>query len=309
MSSAKPRVSIGLPIYNAERFLPQALDAILSQTYTDFELIICDNASTDSTAAICQAYAAKDPRVRVHRSPRNQGVSRNFNRAFELAQGEYFKWCTHDDLPAPDYVEKAVRFLDEHPDYILCYAQTRGIDENGDEVRTYEYDPLTDSPFPNVRFSDFTTHENHCFQTFGVIRAETLRRTPLHEHYASSDWVLLARLALLGRFHRLPEYLHADRIYPGTSVRRYRSRRNITLAYYNPHWPENLILLPYWIILLGFIRAALAYPLPIHERWACLMHVARWAWRWRRRLISDVVEAVKQPLRPLYYRLRARGSA
>ena len=105
MTEKKPRVSIGLPVYNAERFLEQALDGILAQTYIDFELVICDNASTDGTQAICQRYAALDPRIKYHRNPQNIGVSRNFNRAFELSCGEYFKWCCHDDIPAPTFLE------------------------------------------------------------------------------------------------------------------------------------------------------------------------------------------------------------
>ena len=113
MTEKKPRVSIGLPVYNAERFLEQALDGILAQTYTNFELVICDNASTDGTQAICQRYAALDPRIKYHRNPQNIGVSRNFNRAFELSCGEYFrKWCCHDDIPAPTFLEKCVAVSD-----------------------------------------------------------------------------------------------------------------------------------------------------------------------------------------------------
>ena len=103
MTLHQPRVSIGLPVYNGERYLPQALDAILSQTFEDFELIISDNASTDSTQDICKSYAANDARVKYFRNSSNIGISRNFNRVFELSSGgEYFKWCAHDDLMAPD---------------------------------------------------------------------------------------------------------------------------------------------------------------------------------------------------------------
>ena len=80
----KPRVSIGLPVCNGENYLKQALDSIMAQTYTDFELIISDNASTDRTAQICKEYANRDPRIRYYRNEKNLGAARNFNYVFEL---------------------------------------------------------------------------------------------------------------------------------------------------------------------------------------------------------------------------------
>ena len=108
MQSSTPKVSIGLPVYNGERYLREALDSILGQTFRDFELIICDNASTDETAAICADYAARDPRIRYHRQTHNIGATANFNHTFELARGAYFKWAAHDDVLAPTWLEKCV---------------------------------------------------------------------------------------------------------------------------------------------------------------------------------------------------------
>ena len=97
-SSFTPRLSLGLPVYNGERFLPACLDAIFSQTWDNFEVIACDNASTDGTAAILAEYTARDARLRVHRADVNRGAAANFNWAFELARGELFKWCAADDV-------------------------------------------------------------------------------------------------------------------------------------------------------------------------------------------------------------------
>ena len=91
------RVSVALPVYNGERYLRIAIEAILTQTYQDFEFIISDNASTDSTEQICREYAAIDKRICYHRNEKNIGAPRNFNRAFELSHGEYLKWATCDD--------------------------------------------------------------------------------------------------------------------------------------------------------------------------------------------------------------------
>src|SRR2546425_9420098 len=95
---AAPQVSVGLPVYNGERYLAEALDSLLTQSYEDFELIICDNASTDRTGEIARSYAAKDKRVRYARNDKNLGAGGNFRRGFALASGEYFRWAASDDV-------------------------------------------------------------------------------------------------------------------------------------------------------------------------------------------------------------------
>src|SRR3954470_23138397 len=107
-----PRVTIGLPVYNGARYLAEAIESVLAQTFTDFELVISDNASTDATAAIALQYAARDPRVRYSRNRENIGSARNFGRAFELATGEFFKWMASDDLISPEFLENCVAALD-----------------------------------------------------------------------------------------------------------------------------------------------------------------------------------------------------
>ena len=103
-----PRVSIGLPVYNGEKYLRAALDCILRQDYADFELVICDNASSDGTEAICREYAARDGRIRYTRNETNIGASGNYKRVFELARGEFFKWASHDDTFHPSLVRRCM---------------------------------------------------------------------------------------------------------------------------------------------------------------------------------------------------------
>ena len=112
MLNNKPRVSIGMPVFNGENYLAEALDSLLTQTFSDFELIISDNASTDKTEEICRAYAVRDQRIRYFRNQENLGASRNYNRVFELSSGEYFKWAAHDDLCAPEFLGRCVDVLD-----------------------------------------------------------------------------------------------------------------------------------------------------------------------------------------------------
>jgi len=99
----KPRLCIGLPVYNGEEYLAQAVESVLGQTFDDFRLIISDNASTDGTEEICRSYAQRDSRVEYHRVGENRGAAWNFNRVVGLADSEYFQWATHDDVWAHLY--------------------------------------------------------------------------------------------------------------------------------------------------------------------------------------------------------------
>ena len=110
--NAAPRLSIGLAVYNGENYLAESLDALLGQSYEDFELIISDNASTDGTAAICGRYEKQDPRIRYIRQPHNIGLAPNHNFVFEQARGELFKWASHDDLYARDLLKRCVGALE-----------------------------------------------------------------------------------------------------------------------------------------------------------------------------------------------------
>ncbi|HMB96546.1 MAG TPA: glycosyltransferase family A protein, partial [Tepidisphaeraceae bacterium] len=129
--SIRPKVSIGMPVRNGQRFIRQAIDSLLAQTFTNFELIICDNASTDSTEAICREYASRDSRVRYFRNSRNLGPAGNHNKCVDLSQGDYFRWHAHDDMCAPDYLEKCVECLDHNPDVVIAYPRTLIVDEEG----------------------------------------------------------------------------------------------------------------------------------------------------------------------------------
>lgn len=122
MPEILPLVSIGMPVYNGEKTLRQALDSLLAQDFKYFELIISDNASTDSTGDICRMYAAHDSRVRYYRNETNIGPTANFNRLIHLAQGKYFMWAADDDLWEPSYVSCMVEALEDNPDAVLSFC-------------------------------------------------------------------------------------------------------------------------------------------------------------------------------------------
>jgi glycosyltransferase involved in cell wall biosynthesis len=111
MAQALPRVSIGMPVYNGAQYIREALDSLLAQTFTDFELIISDNASTDNTQAICEEYARRDSRIRYVRQSENIGATSNFSFVLNQARSDLFMWAAHDDLWAPDFLMDGVKLL------------------------------------------------------------------------------------------------------------------------------------------------------------------------------------------------------
>lgn len=288
-----PRVSIGLPVYNGELLVGDALESLLNQTFSDFEIIISDNGSTDGTAEICRAYAAKDARVHYYRSPRNAGAAQNFNRIVPRAQGVYFKWAAHDDKCAPDFLVRCVEVLDRDPSVVLCYSQAMVIDADARPLHPYDLELHLDSAQPAQRFRE-TLRGHRCYEVFGLIRADVLRKTKLIGNYAHGDGVLLADLALRGRFHELPERLFFPRTHTTQSM-------NMTLDYhaytlwFDPTKAGRLIF-PCWRILAEYVKTVTHAPLTLRQRLACYCEIARWSHRWRRRLRGDLTAAARRML-------------
>ena len=123
-----PLVSLGMPVYNGQDFLCDALDALLAQTYSRFEIIISDNASTDGTPDICKRYQKLDERINYIRQPKNVGAGANFNLLPKLASTEFFKWAAHDDLIESDYLSACIQALDNDPGAVLCHSFIKLID-------------------------------------------------------------------------------------------------------------------------------------------------------------------------------------
>ena len=282
-SAPGPRVSIGLPVYNGQRYLRNAIESILAQTLTDFELIICDNASTDQTQAICSAFAARDGRVRYYRNEKNLGAAPNFNKAFELATGKYFKWAAHDDMYAPDYLAACVAVLDGDPSAVLCHAKTIVIDENGDVIpaapiggenpRYIEVPRRLDSKQPHERFHDLLLSTRMCYEIFGLMRTESVARTPLHGSFYGSDKVMLSSLALAGRFVEVAQPLFYRRHHQQNSgaIKSVRARE----SWMNTQ-RKGKLMFPRLHCLAGYCRSLLGARLSPGERMRCAAVVGRY---------------------------------
>lgn len=297
----KPKVSLGLPVYNGENYLPQAINAVLAQTYKDYELIISDNGSTDNTETLCRAFVEKHPHFTYFRSDKNHGAAWNFNRVFELASGEYFKWVAHDDLMAPSFLTKCVSILDQDSSVVLCYPKAQIIDVDSKVVQNYDVKLDTDSQREGDRFRELVLSGHLCYEIFGLIRADALKKTPLIGSYGHSDGVLLTRLAFQGRFHEIPEYLFYARQHQNQSMGVYKSEHSSGrpdyykyTQWFNTSSKSGKIILPNWTILSQYLAALAAARIPMKERLSCLWTTVRWTKRHNQFLLQDLFMAGKQ---------------
>jgi glycosyltransferase involved in cell wall biosynthesis len=210
---AVPDITVGIPVYNGERYVAAALDSILAQTYRDFEVVISDNASTDRTGEICRAYAARDTRVRYVRQPQNIGGPRNWNAVVALAgPTRYFKWAAANDTIQPQFLARCRAVLEADPGVVLAYSNTMLVDEAGRPVDTYRDALRADAPRAGDRFLQVLRTIGLNNAQAGLIRRDALMATHLEGVFAGGDVSLMAELALHGRYHRVAEPLFHRRI-------------------------------------------------------------------------------------------------
>ncbi len=288
MSNRDPQLSIGLPVYNGETYLPETLDCMLAQTFEDFELVISDNASTDRTSEICQDYAAGDPRVRYCPNEQNLGICPNFNRVFELSRGRYFKWICHDDRYAPTFAESCIEVLERDPGVVISHSAEGLIDERGESLHFNEqarafqtvrgdrvWDCWIDKPHiaeaatPEARFRDVLLNMNSCSHIFGVMRSEELKRIDWAKNYFGYDKVLCAEMALLGRFHQSDEVLFFRRWHAGQATNHTTKEKAKMI---NPnHYSGN----PQLLMVRDYIASIWRTPLTLSQRTDMMLAIAK----------------------------------
>jgi hypothetical protein len=271
--SGSPLVTIGLPVYNSERYLRQSLDSLLAQTYSDFVLIINDNASTDGTPRICEEYVAADPRLKCFRNTTNIGNPRNFNRIFELTTTRYLKWSTADDFWDPTFLERAVEVMEGDPTVALCYPKTFIVDAEGGNPRPVEDNLHLVQPDPAERFLGVISNIGLAHQHLGLIRMACLRRTHLLGVHVASDVNLLAELALYGKFHELPERLFFRRFHKTSG-----SWKRDDPAHQAKHYHGTVkrdAKMTRWRGHTAFLSAVSASPLPRRSKMRLYRHLLR----------------------------------
>ena len=272
-----PRLSIGLPVYNGEKYLAESLDSLLGQSYEDFELIISDNDSTDGTADICRRYLKQDSRVRYVRQPRNIGCAPNHNVLVDHARGELFKWASHDDLYARELIERCIEALDEYPQVILANCWTAMIDSSRTLTKAIRYTLATESPRAPERFRSML-FEKGGDDDGGVIRMSVLRQIRPYDSYYHSDRTQVTEMCLHGPFYHVPDWLYFRRDHPESSLNAYPTvRTNCTNL--DPRRADRLrhpvprLLAEYILAYVTMIRRA---PLTPADKLECYRHLASW---------------------------------
>lgn len=280
IDSSEPLVTIGVPVYNGERFLAECLDSLLSQRFRNFVLLISDNASTDGTEKICQTYVKADSRVRYHRNRTNIGLYGNFNLLLRLARTRYVKLATADDFWAPTMLGDSLASMEGDSSLALCHPKAVLVAEDGSEIRRYEQSCHLMDDDPAVRFRRVLTEIGLVNQLVGVIRTDVLRSTlPLMNH-TLADRVFVAELSLYGKILELPKYQYFRRFHQESTswdrkseshqIRRLFSSgtRRIRLATWKYHW--------------GLVRRLLRSPLDSGRKLELLRFLGRRiAWdRW-----------------------------
>ena len=266
-----PRVSIGLPVFNGEKYLRRAVESILTQDYGDFELIISDNASVDETPSICREICQRDPRVRYYRNETNIGAAPNYNKAFDLARGAFFKWAAHDDECHPSMIRRCVEVLEQAPSsVVMVYPLGELIDDQGGTLESPLDRIASTDPRPHRRLAHLLWTLNMCDPIFGLYRTSYLKKTQLIGPFCGPDYVLLGELVMMGEIREVDEVLFRLRAHPKRSMTVNRDIRSRT-AWHDPRAATKRFLLPVWEQMVWALlktagRSRLSFP----EKLKCL---------------------------------------
>lgn len=182
-----PKVSIGMPVYNGERYIREALDSLLAQTHADFELIISDNASTDGTEAVCRGYAARDPRIRYVRQSENRGAMANFRFVLDEAAGEYFMWAAADDRWDAWWLDALLKRLD--PGVAVAFGSTVSFRDDGQKEMRFTLRSLVGPrTLRMLRFYLWTEWSTKANVIYGLYRTTELRKVATEVIGQTADW-------------------------------------------------------------------------------------------------------------------------
>ena len=288
-------ITIGLPVYNGQKFLQAAIDSHLSQSYGDFELVISDNGSTDATEEICRRYAAQDDRISYLRAPVNRGILWNHRRVLE-GLGEatpYFRWAGADDVLEPGLLAAMVEVLRSRPEVEAVMPATKNIDEAGAIIRSMERTLNLESAVAYERARQILLANYQHVIAYGLLRAPSLRRMRTGPDYIGWDPVFIWELALRGRIFQLEQLALLRRFHPG-SISRVKTAREMR-KWVEPDARAGMNF-PHWTWAYERARALLATSLPSREKLRISLLLLR-ATSWQRKdLARDVIQAVRRGL-------------
>ena len=278
------KVSIGMPVYNSEKWVAATIESLLSQTYENTEIVISDNCSTDSSGSIISDYARMDKRIKYHRNDRNIGVNGNYNLVFQKSTGTYFKWASSNDLCHPQYIEKCVDILDSNADVVLCYPKTFLLFEN-DSLEEYEDNLNLTEECACMRLRHVLNKVGLNNAMNGLIRRDALAQTRLHLPYLGSDLNLLVELALLGKLFELPDRMFFRRM-DGESATKYMSRDQQE-AYFFPEKTRKPTF-QFWRQTIGYFSSVMRNKMPADQKLCAISYLMKFSFWNKARLINDL---------------------
>ena len=269
-----PLASVGIPVFNGENYLDEAIGSVRKQTMPDLELVICDNASTDRTEQICLDHVASDARIVYVRNEFNLGAIPNYNKTFNLARGRYFKWLAHDDRILPRFLEATIAALEADPSAVLANSVVEYINRNGRPLATYETVLAdADTAAPAKRFAALVLRSHSVVDVFATFRRAAWlgnRKGSFH----GEDRAFLAYMALKGRLIQVKEPLNQMREHPNRYTRAVRSSRD-RLSWHDTsrkgkiNFPTLRLFAEYW-------KLTEAVALSSSDRLRCQATLLRW---------------------------------
>jgi glycosyltransferase involved in cell wall biosynthesis len=279
MMNHNPRLVIGMPVYNGGKHIGKTIESILSQTFSDFRLIISDNASTDDTEEICQAYAKSDHRISYYRQANNLGMAPNFNYVFRPEGAPYFKWAAHDDILKADYLRRCIELLDQDLSLALAHCPTLRIDDDGNELDAYRDLSLSSKQLPDRFWRVLWTI--NIYEIYSVMRSDYVAKTKLAGSYFGSERNILADMLLQGDIGYLDESLFARRDHDGSMTAMHlESKENKDFAKrQEAHAPKEKIseIQTSAIRLREYFFSLFRFPMRLDERINCIGLLIDWS--------------------------------
>lgn len=281
---ARPIASLGLPVYNGEKYIAKTLDAILQQTFTRFEVIISDNASSDATRMICEEYANNDNRIQYIRHTTNRGAAANYNFVFSQAKGHYFKWCPHDDILAKNYLELCIKALEVQPEAVGAITDVSFIDGDGSKIEDVPLPIHESHQSALTRFSEALDARMDWLLFFGLFNRDLVARTGLHGNYIRSDNVFVSEMLLMGPIIHVPNSGLHFRRHNSSFTDSVLSSQDDAIAWMDPNLRGTRTLKEsrYYF---ETVKVILRSNISLGEKLVCLQWTLSAAWKRKRKVI------------------------
>jgi glycosyltransferase involved in cell wall biosynthesis len=190
------KVSIGIPVFNGAKTLAKTIEAVINQDYTNLEIIISDNCSTDETQSIAEEYQKKDSRIKYIRQDKNYGMTSNFSKVFGYTTGDFFMWAAHDDQHDTTFISKCLPLLLSDPEAGLCVPRTQGY-FRGEVAWVSSMKSFTNIESRSELYNETLRHFPACGM-YGLYRSSKVAKTQLWRNFTGADLVFVQDLTLHG---------------------------------------------------------------------------------------------------------------